>query len=404
MNVLHSCHTWLRPSENWIHTQISNLPDTFRCEVACRKLERPDTFVVSRLHSIPSTVTSPETLRQLSSVPLLIPAAKWAGRARERLALSRLLRTRRVEVIHSHFGPTGWCDAAPAALLDIPHVVTFYGIDVVKLPRKTPAWKARYRHLFREVSLVLCEGEHMASELVNLGCPTDKVRVHRLGIRLENFQFSPRRRADNEPFRVLMAARFREKKGFVYGIEALGRLKAEFDLTLTIIGDGTEDERAKIHEAITKAGLAERTQVLGFLPHTEMITQAQRHHLFLAPSVIASDGDTEGGAPVAIIDMMGTGMPVVATHHCDIPNVVIDGKTGFLAPERDAVALSAALRQAFQAEEQWPAMGKLARERVETEFDSRIQGRRLGNLYLQAAQRRSEHLPSRLVLATKLAG
>jgi colanic acid/amylovoran biosynthesis glycosyltransferase len=282
-----------------------------------------------------------------------------------------LLQSGRFDVIHSHFGPTGWCDAAPAALLDIPHVVTFYGIDVIKLPRKTPAWKARYRHLFREVSLVLCEGEHMASQIVNLGCPTEKVRVHRLGIKLENFEFSPRRRADDEPFRVLMAARFREKKGFVYGIEALGRLKAEFNLAITIIGDGTEDERAKIQEAIAKAGLAERTHVIGFLPHAEMVAQAQRHHVFLAPSVIASDGDTEGGAPVVIIDMMGTGMPVVATHHCDIPNVVVDGKTGFLAPERDVDALSAAVRQAFQAEDQWSTMGSLARQRVETEFDSR---------------------------------
>jgi colanic acid/amylovoran biosynthesis glycosyltransferase len=404
MNVLHSCHTWLRPSENWIHTQISNLPDTFHCEAVCRELNQPDAFVVSKLHSVENTITSRETLRQLSSVPLATPAVRWAGRARERLALSRLLHSQRINVLHSHFGPTGWSDAASAALLDIPHVVTFYGIDVVKLPRRQPSWKVRYRKLFREVAMVLCEGEHMASEIVKLGCPTEKVRVHRLGINLESFELSPRRRSDNEPFRVLMAARFREKKGFVYGIEALGRLKAEFDLAITIIGDGTQEERAKINEAIAKAGLAERARVLGFLPHAEMVAQAQRHHIFLAPSVIASDGDTEGGAPVVIIDMMGTGMPVVATRHCDIPNVVIDGTTGFLAPERDASALSVALRQAFQAEKQWPTMGRLARERVETEFNSRIQGGRLGSLYLEAAQRRSDHLASRLVLATKLFG
>lgn len=400
MNVLHSCDTWLAPSENWIHAQLSNLPDTFRCEVASRHFDHPERFVVERLHFVPAIVA--RDLQDATSLPLLRPTLKWAGRARERFALMRLLKTRRIDLIHSHFGPVGWRDAAPAALLAVPQVVTFYGFDVVKLPRNHPQWKARYRDLFRTVSLVLCEGEHMASEIVNLGCPTRKVRVHRLGVDLENFRFSARRRSATEPFRVLMAARFREKKGFVYGIEALGRLKSEFNVELTIIGDGPDDERTKISNSIAQAGLTERTRVLGFLPHSEMIEEAHRHHVFLAPSVTASDGDTEGGAPVSVIEMMGTGMPIVASRHCDIPNVVIDGTTGFLAPERDATALSASLRQLFLAEERWPTMGELARERVDNEFNSRTQGRRLGDLYAQVPPAPAASLSQRVALATRL--
>lgn len=402
MNVLHSCDTWLSPSENWIHAQISNLPEMFRCEVATRHVDQPERFAVRKLHLVPATVARPETLQHATSLPVLRPMLKWAGRARERLALKRLLEIRKIDLVHSHFGPVGWRDSAPVALLALPHVVTFYGFDVAKLPRIHPEWRARYRDLFHEVSLVLCEGEHMAAEIVNLGCPQRKVRVHRLGIELEKFRYSARRRSANEAFRVLMAARFREKKGFIYGIEALGRLKAEFNLEITIIGDGSEDEVAKVSSAIERAGLTDHTRVLGFLPHAEMIEQAHRHHVYLAPSITGSDGDTEGGAPVSIIEMMGTGMPVVATRHCDIPNVVIDGTTGFLAPERDVAALSAGLKQLFLAEERWPTMGELARERVQAEFNSRTQGRRLGDLYAQAAPRSAASLSRRVALAARL--
>jgi colanic acid/amylovoran biosynthesis glycosyltransferase len=403
MNVLHSCNTWLSPSENWVHVQIANLPDTFRCEVVARSVDQPEKFVVRKLHSVPTTIARPDSSKYVTSSPVLNGMLSWAGRSRERLALGRLLETRSIDLIHSHFGPVGWRDAAPAALLALPHVVTFYGFDVTKLPRIRPKWKARYRDLFRAVSLVLCEGEHMASEIVNLGCPQRKVRVHRLGIEVEKFRFSARLRSVNEPFRVLMAARFREKKGFVYGIEALGRLKSEFNFELTIIGDGPEDERTKISDAIAKAGLSARTRVVGFLAHTEMLEQAYRHHVYLAPSVTGSDGDTEGGAPVSIIEMMGTGMPVVASRHCDIPNVVIDGTTGFLAPERDVAALSASLRALFLAEERWPTMGELARERVEAEFNSKTQGRRLGDLYAQVSPGPATSLSRRAALAARLA-
>ena len=65
-----------------------------------------------------------------------------------------------------------------------------------------------------------------------------------------------------------------------------------------------------------------------------------KHDVFLAPSVTASNGDTEGGAPVAIIEMAASGMPIVSTRHCDIPSVVLDGVTGLLAAERDSEGLA----------------------------------------------------------------
>ena len=72
-------------------------------------------------------------------------------------------------------------------------------------------------------------------------------------------------------------------------------------------------------------------RLLGYVSRETLREEAYEHDVFLAPSVTASNGDTEGGAPVAIIEMSASGMPIVSTNHCDIPSVVLDGVTGLLA-------------------------------------------------------------------------
>ena len=95
----------------------------------------------------------------------------------------------------------------------------------------------------------------------------------------------------------------------------------------------------------------------------------------------ASDGDTEGGAPVTLIELSATGMPIVSTTHCDIPNVVRDGKSGLLAPERDVDGLAERLRWMIENSEKWPAMGKAGRDYVSAEF---VQGLMIVTLLLLA--------------------
>ena len=90
-----------------------------------------------------------------------------------------------------------------------------------------PAWRDRYRELFEEVTLVLCEGPHLAGRVASLGCPPRKLRVHHLGNPVQQIPFRPRVWEPKAPLKVLMAASFREKKGLPYGSEALGYLQHE---------------------------------------------------------------------------------------------------------------------------------------------------------------------------------
>jgi len=292
-------------------------------------------------------------------------------------------------VIHSHFGDVGWADSGAAAAADTRHVVTFYGYDMSFLPRQ-PRWRERFEELFGNVDLVLCEGPHMARCIVEIGCPEHKIRVHHLGVRLDRLQFRPRQWRAGERLRVLIAATFTEKKGIPYALEALGRLRGHADLDITIIGDAQENEegraeKAKILAAVDKHGLSRQVRMLGYQPHASMIGEAYQHHLFLAPSVTSRDGGTEGGAPVSLIEMAATGMFVVSSRHCDIPEVILDGRTGFLAAERDVDGLVDCLLRAVRQPHSWGEFLNRGRAHVESEFNAVVQGARLADIYERAA-------------------
>jgi colanic acid/amylovoran biosynthesis glycosyltransferase len=375
--VVQSVQRWLPQTETWLYTQIVSLPPDIECHVACTRTEHVDQFPYPRIHA-------------------LMDLPRWRhvwDRAMRRLRLRNHLRflhdvARRTHarVLHSHFGFVGWRDLGVSRGLGLAHVVTFYGVDVLFYPTMDPRWRGRYREMFAGVDRVLCEGPHMGESIVALGCPKEKMRVHHLGIDLSLIPFRPRRWTRGEPLRVLMAGSFREKKGFPYALEALARLRKRVSLDVTVIGDEhgeprTIREKQKIMEAIERGELSGCTRLLGYQPYRVVVEEALRHHVFISPSVTASDGDTEGGAPVSLIEMSASGMMIVSTTHCDIPGVILHGQTGWLAPERDVDALVAHLEWIIEHPERWADMQRAGRAHVEAEFDARRQGERLAAIY-----------------------
>jgi colanic acid/amylovoran biosynthesis glycosyltransferase len=187
---------------------------------------------------------------------------------------------------------------------------------------------------------------------------------------------------------VLIAASFREKKGIPYALEALGILQQETEVQITIIGDAgasapAQAEKARILAALTAHGLEHCTRMLGFQPYRVLFEEAYQHHVFLSPSVTAANGDTEGGAPVTLIEMAATGMPIVSTRHCDIPEVVEDGVSGLLAEERDVSGLVERLRWLVEHPECWRSLTLAGRKRMEEQFDSTRLGSQLAAHYAE---------------------
>lgn len=365
ISVAHSVSTWLPLTMTWVYNQVSRM-DNCSSIVLADSIQNAEKFPWERIY-----------LKQDRRRYLLLRMLKKAGMVSYVPYFDDAIKRHRPMILHSHFGDRAWSDISTAKRFGMRHVATFYGYDVGMLPNQQPAWRERYRGLFDSADLFFCEGPHMAGCLAGLGCPREKIRVQRLGAELENIPFAPRKIGDEGLVKILIAGTFREKKGIPYALEAVGMIRDKFpNIRVTVIGDATGSERdqkekEKILAVISRYGLGPVTTLMGFQPFNVLKHEAYRHHLFLSPSVTASDGDTEGGSPVTITEMAASGMPVISTTHCDIPQAVIHGKTGWLVAERDLEALSQTLENAIRNNSAWPEMGRKARLHIENFFDAK---------------------------------
>lgn len=337
--VVHLVDKYLPYSQTWIHRQIGWSISN-------------GTSLVAGWPSAPGLTVFPvaDAIVLSRAFPIRYwPLALLSRRRAMGLGLAAsFIRDRQPDVLHAHFGDTGWRWCETARRLGIPLVTSFYGRDLSVLPRQWPWWNGRYRELFARAARILCEGPAMARALVALGCDPDRIGIQRLGIDVTRVDAVPRRLRPGEPLRVLAAARFIEKKGLPDAIVAVGRAARDIDVCLTIAG-GTAGARAsrgeagRIARAAAESGLGHRLRFVGVVPHDQLLALAREAHVFLQPSKTASNGDTEGGAPVTLIDLAATGLPAVATRHADIPEVVLDHVSGLLAGEGDVGNLAAHL-------------------------------------------------------------
>jgi len=396
VTVLHSLPVWLPQTERWNYDQIVHLPEWIESHIVAETAMNLTQFPVFNLRCLSD---SSILRRYWDKLLIKISVRDYLG------MLSVEARRTDSMILHSHFGYVAWANRKAAQRLGIRHIASFYGVDASRLPASDPRWRTRYRDLFRRVDLVLCEGPHMAHCIGDLGCPEEKLIVHHLGVCVPDIPFRPRVWSPEEPLRVLIAASFREKKGIPYALAALGVLLREVPLELTIIGDAIADprdqaEKAQIMEALTTYNLAPHTRLLGYCSNNVLMQEAYAHHVFVSPSITASDGDTEGGAPIGILQMAASGMPIVSTRHCDIPNIL--PSSADLAEERDVPGLVNQLKWLVENSGSWNSRLIDARQHVATNFNACRQGLRLAEIYAEVSGtpllewQRSEALTSHL--------
>lgn len=282
------------------------------------------------------------------------------------MALPFLRERPRFDVIHCHYGPIGQLGVAlrEMGLVKGKIVTSFYGYDVTRQPLlRNPQV---YHRLFAQGERVLALSEHMKSQLVALGCPPERVLVHHLGVDCQRFAFRERQ-AHDKPLEILSIARLVEKKGLEYAIEALAWLQGrDVSFRFRVVGDGPL--ASQLQRRTAELGLSDNVEFLGWRKQDEVAELLDTTDLLLAPSVRARDGDEEG-TPTVIVEAMARGVPVLATRHSGIPEMVRDGETGFLVPERDAEALFERLVYFDANRDQWSGWSSRGRQVIEEEFD-----------------------------------
>ena len=350
----------------WIYHQIAHLR-RYRPIVLAQESSHLDQFPLQTLYSAQNYPAGRRLVNRLLR-RLTGQYPFYAG----------ILQREGTRLIHAHFGHQGCRCLRAKRVCGVPMVTTFYGYDATR-DVHSPQWRPAYLRLFAQGEAFLAEGGAMKRRLVEAGCPEDKVHIHHLGVELAAVPFAERLPA--EPVRFLICAPFREKKGIPYALQAVGAAlkRRDFPCRVVLIGDGPD--RPQVLQAIAAAGLEERVDMRGMLPYGEVLRAVGECHIFLQASVTARDGDGEGGAPFMLLDAQAGGLPVVATRHADIPEVVVDGHSGLLADERDVEGLADRIVHLVDNPELWAEMGRAGRRHVERDYNATIQGKRLEQVY-----------------------
>jgi colanic acid/amylovoran biosynthesis glycosyltransferase len=321
--------------------------------------------------SVPKLIES-----QNVSFPGVFSEFKTLQSAPRRLAnIATVAESDGSDIYHAHFGPVGNSFLGVTKSFDKPYVVSFYGRDASELLRENPA---RYDELFDRADAVTALSSDMKSSLVDAGCPDSKIHIQPLCIDTEQFSFSERSKEDREPIQLLSVARFVEKKGLEYAIRAVASLAKSYDVTYRIAGDG--ERRDRLESLIDELGVSDTVHILGWQSQSEVANLMRDSHIFVLPSVTAEGGDKEG-TPTVLLEAQSRGLPVVSTLHAGIPEIVENGVSGILVPERDSDELYAALERLASNPGMWAEMGRAGREKVSETHSIEAASGRLVDLY-----------------------
>jgi glycosyltransferase involved in cell wall biosynthesis len=196
--------------------------------------------------------------------------------------------------------------------------------------------------------------------------------------------FHPRTaRPPDGVFRVACVAGLRDYKGHRWLIEACALLKADgVPLRCVLVGDGAE--RRAIEEQVRALHLNDVVELLGSQPQKRIQEVLSASDVMVMPSVVTPSGMMDG-IPVALMEAMAAGIPVISTRVSGIPELVQDGRTGLLVPPQDSAALAEALRRLFQAPDLARRLAAQGCEHVLERFNLKTNVRTLRSHLLSAA-------------------
>jgi glycosyltransferase involved in cell wall biosynthesis len=338
--------TLLPPSETFILSQVCALtrftPKMIGLEPARASLRLPEESIL-----LSKTLSSLSQLR-----------AKVYRRTGVAPSFHRQARRFGPDLIHAHFGHGGKSALYLARALGIPLVTTLHGADVTVRNR----FPSLYKELIEEGALFLCDSSYLRDCAIALGFPTDKLLVHYIGVDRKQFVRGSSRSAGDD---ILFVGRLVEKKGCEYLLRAIQLVQHRVSRSdVTIIGDGP----LRPHLEALARELGVHCHFAGLQPATVIRQRLQETRIFCAPSVTAENGDSEG-LGIVFAEAQAMGVPVVSSLHGGIPEVVVNGKTGILVPERDHIALADAITTLLRDRDLWQSFHMAAPIHIQDKFD-----------------------------------
>lgn len=274
--------------------------------------------------------------------------------------LKRRLRKHRIDTLLANFGPTG-CALRPVCReLKIRLVVHFHGYDAHRAATLEQN-RDHYLRLAEDAAAIVVVSDFMARSLEKLGFPSAKLHLTRYGV--DETQFTARRQHPETPV-FLGVGRFVDKKAPHLTLLAFSKMRKQCpSARLILAGDGPLLESTR--NLAYALGVGEAVEFPGVLSARSVAEYMRNATAFVQHSVTPMVGDSAGdseGTPVAILEAMMAGLPVISTRHAGIAEVITDGKTGILVGEHDVQSMADAMTQMAQEHSIADSIGARARE------------------------------------------
>lgn len=282
-----------------------------------------------------------------------------------------------LDVLHAHFYglPSGMA-ALVSQKTGVPYTFTCHAVDIFVEPNAD----VMRRHM-EAAAKVITVSEYNKRYLRRVtGVAEDRIEVVRACSILDIFSFLEKVEEEGS---ILSVGRLVEKKGLKYGLRAVTELVGEFpNLNYRIAGDGPL--MADLKALVGMLGLEENVVLLGPVGHDAVRRELSRASVALLPCVEASNGDRDA-IPVALQEAMCAGIPVVSTTLGSIPELVEDGRNGYLVPPCEVNGLTAALDRLLRDRMLRRRMGEDARTTIQERFNIHSEAEKLLRIWEDTA-------------------
>lgn len=271
------------------------------------------------------------------------------------------------DIVICHFGYNGLIGAylKKNSIIQSRIAVSFHGYDMSGYLNRHG--DSIYDEVFKYADIIMPISLFWKKKLISIGCPEDKIIVHHMGVDTQKFI---RDTPDNNEniLRILSIGRLVPKKGFEYSIRAVCELAKKHELQYIIAGTGPEKEQ--LYKLIKERNADEYIKLAGSKTPDGILELLKWADVLLTPSITASDGDMEG-IPVVIMEAMAMEIPVIASMHSGIPEIISDNVSGYIVVERDEKEILEKLLFIIENPDRARLIGKNGRQTILKGFDSK---------------------------------
>lgn len=354
------------------------------------RIHPSETFFTAHINLLPQTVIPligipchrilvNENRKVIPSRSIIFLALRWLLRSmklssiekQDERAISRFLKERNIKAVLAEYGLAAVSVMNACEKANVPLIAHFHGFDAYTT-QVLSEYRDKYQELFRKAKAIVAVSKDMKRQLITIGAMDEKVFVNSCGADIpEGMSAEPRSSAK----KFLMVGRLVEKKAPFLSIMAFANMaKKHPDVYLDIVGDGVLLNTCQ--QIVHGLDIRDKVSFHGAQSHATVFVMMKQARCFIQHSVITPNNDHEG-TPVGLLEAMGMGLPVVATKHGGISDVVEDGVTGSLIDEYDVNSMTNAMLRYAEDCEYAQKIGENARAYILKNMTSEISVKRL---------------------------